>query len=200
MVMSTKVRSGGGKASRQYKLRFGNANPTIRGIERRSGRRTEGIVQGPQSGTNSHIPNTPSNKTNQHDLQVTWSSPTDPSNPSNRSIRKKRVATFVVSCFTFISPVASSMMAPALSKMSSDLGITSEIETQLALSIFVLAYVLLGPLSEVFGRVYVLQLSNAWYFAWNLGCGFARNKEEMIVFRFFSGIGGSAPLAIGWAF
>jgi hypothetical protein len=56
---------------------------------------------------------------------------------------------------------------------------------------------MLGPLSEVFGRVYVLQLSNAWYFAWNLGCGFARNKEEMLVFRFFSGIGRSAPLAIG---
>jgi MFS family permease len=96
------------------------------------------------------------------------------------------------------------MIVPALSKMSSDLGITSEIETQLALSIFVLAYaiglLLLGPLSEVFGRVYVLQLSNTWYFAWNLGCGFARNKEEMTVFRFFSGIGGSAPLAIGWAF
>jgi MFS family permease len=66
------------------------------------------------------------------------------------------------------------MIAPVLSKTSSDLGIASKIETQLTLSIFVLAYaigpLLLGPLSEVFRRVYILQLSNAWYFSWNLGC------------------------------
>lgn len=85
------------------------------------------------------------------------------------------------------------MIAPGLAKMSKDLGITSEIETRLALSIFVLAYAIgplaLGPLSEVFGRVYVLQVSNAWFFAWNLGCGFARNKGGMMLFRFLNGIG-----------
>ena len=69
------------------------------------------------------------------------------------------------------------------------------------LSIFVLSYgfgpLLLGPMSEVFGRVRVLQLSNLFYLAWNLGCGFAQNKEEMIVFRFLAGLGGSAPMAVG---
>jgi MFS family permease len=132
---------------------------------------------------------------------VTWSGPDDPENPKNWSIRKKWAVTFVVSFFTFISPVSSSMVAPALGKMSRDLGITSEVESQMTLSIFVLAYAIgplfLGPLSEVFGRVYVLQLSNLFYLAWNLGCGFAQNKAEIIVFRLLSGIGGSAPLAIG---
>jgi len=85
--------------------------------------------------------------------------------------------------------------------MSKDLGITSEVESQLALSIFVLAYAIgplvLGPISEVFGRFYALQLSNMFYIAWTLGCGFAQNKPQIFVFRFLSGIGGSAPLAIG---
>ena len=69
------------------------------------------------------------------------------------------------------------------------------------LSIFVPAYgfgpLLLGPMSEVFGRVRVLQLSNLSYLVWNFGCGFARNKEEMIKFRLLAGIGGSAPMAVG---
>lgn len=92
------------------------------------------------------------------------------------------------------------MVAPDLAKMSKDLGVTSEVETHLILSIFVLAYAIgplfLGLFSEVFGRVRILQLSNLLYLAWNLGCGFSRNKAEIIVFCFLSGIGGSAPLAI----
>ena len=133
--------------------------------------------------------------------QVTWSSPDDPENPKNWSIRRKWAATFVVSAFTFISPVSSSMVAPALSIISSEFGITSDAVANITLSIFVCAYAVgplfLGPLSEVFGRVYVLQLSNLFFLAWNLACGFAQNTPEMIIFRFLAGIGGSAPLAIG---
>ena len=32
--------------------------------------------------------------------------------------------------------------------------------------------------------------------AWNLGCGFSQNANQLIAFRFLSGIGGSAPLAV----
>lgn len=31
---------------------------------------------------------------------------------------------------------------------------------------------------------------------WNLVCGFAQNESELLVFRFFAGIGGSAPLVV----
>ncbi|KAI9689241.1 MAG: hypothetical protein M1822_000979 [Bathelium mastoideum] len=132
---------------------------------------------------------------------VTWDSPEDPANPKNWSGGRKWAATFVVSSFTFISPVSSSMVAPALQKVSADLGITQEVESQLVLSIFVLAYaigpLILGPLSEEYGRVPVLQLSNLFFLAWNLGCGFAQSKGQLLAFRFLSGLGGSAPLAIG---
>lgn len=36
--------------------------------------------------------------------------------------------------------------------------------------------------------------------AWNLGCGFAQNKEQLIAFRFLSGLGGSAPLSVSGAY
>lgn len=134
-------------------------------------------------------------------FKVTWESAEDPENPKNWSYRKKWAATLIVSSFTFISPVSSSMVAPALNKIGLDLGISPEIEKSLTLSIFVLAYAIgplfLGPLSELYGRVIVLQLSNLFFLAFNIGCGFAQTKSQLIAFRFMSGLGGSAPLALG---
>jgi multidrug resistance protein len=93
------------------------------------------------------------------------------------------------------------MVAPALTSIASQFNITNEVELSLTLSIFVLAYAVgplfLGPLSEMYGRVIVLQLANAFYLCFNLGCGFAQSKGQMIAFRFLAGLGGSAPLAIG---
>jgi MFS family permease len=48
-----------------------------------------------------------------------------------------------------------------------------------------------------YGRLPVLQLSNIFYLIWNTACGFSRSKSQILAFRFLSGIGGSAPLAIG---
>lgn len=93
------------------------------------------------------------------------------------------------------------MIAPAVAQISAQLNITSQVEATLTLSIFVLAYAVgplfLGPLSEIYGRVYVLQLANLIYLFFNLGCGLAQTKGQLIAFRFLSGLGGSAPLAIG---
>jgi hypothetical protein len=132
---------------------------------------------------------------------VSWNGPDDPENPKNWPLKRKWIATFVVSSFTFISPVASAMVAPALPQMAKDLGVHSEVESQMMLSIFLLAYAVgplfLGPLSELYGRVPVLQLANLVFLVFNLVCGFAQNGAQMLVFRFLAGIGGSAPLAIG---
>ncbi|KAF2757377.1 MFS multidrug transporter [Pseudovirgaria hyperparasitica] len=132
---------------------------------------------------------------------VSWDGPDDPENPKNWTMGNKWGATVIVSCFTFISPVASSMVAPAIGTMMRDLNVTDQVIGQLMLSIFVLAYavgpLILGPLSEMYGRVPVLQLANMFFLCWNLGCGFAQTSGQMLAFRFMSGLGGSAPLAIG---
>lgn len=110
------------------------------------------------------------------------------------------MAVVMVSLFTFISPVSSSMVAPALDALAADLHISSTILLQLTMSIFILAYAVgplfLGPLSEVFGRTIVLQLANLFFLVFNIGCGFANTTTQMIVCRFFAGLGGSAPLAV----
>lgn len=132
---------------------------------------------------------------------VTWDGPGDPDNPKNWPRKKKWMATITVSLFTFISPVSSSMIAPALIKLGNDLNVTDETLLQLALSSFLLAFaigpLLLGPMSELFGRRIILQVSNLFFFIFNLVCGFSNNIASVIVFRFLSGVGGSAPLGIG---
>ncbi|KAI8623891.1 major facilitator superfamily domain-containing protein [Xylariaceae sp. FL1651] len=132
---------------------------------------------------------------------VTWTGPDDPKNPKNWPFSKKWAAVFTVSLFTLISPVSSSLVAPALEAIGEELGITEAFERNLTLSIFILAYavgpLIWGPLSELYGRVIVLQLVNLIYLFFNLGCGLARTKEQLIAFRFLAGLGGSAPLAIG---
>ena len=92
------------------------------------------------------------------------------------------------------------MVAPAIPAIANEFDITNKVESQMVLSIFVLAYAIgplfLGPLSEVYGRVPVLQLANVIYLIFNTACGACRNRGEMIAFRFLSGLGGSAPLAV----
>ncbi|KAF7166693.1 hypothetical protein CNMCM5623_000237 [Aspergillus felis] len=132
---------------------------------------------------------------------VTWSGPDDPENPKNWPNGLKWRNTWTVSLFVFISPVSSSMIAPAMQDLGETLGMRTDIEVYLSMAIFILAYaigpIFFGPASELYGRVRLLQVSNAWYLAWNLGCGFAKTKAQLFAFRFLAGIGGSAPLAIG---
>ncbi len=93
------------------------------------------------------------------------------------------------------------MVAPALTSIAREFNITNDVELSMTLSIFVLAYAIgplfLGPLSELYGRVIVLQVANLFYLFFNLGCGLAKTKGQLIAFRFLSGLGGSAPLAVG---
>ncbi|PPQ92011.1 hypothetical protein CVT25_004868 [Psilocybe cyanescens] len=134
-------------------------------------------------------------------IRVDWDGPNDPSNPKNWTFRQKWAATLVVSSFTFISPVSSSMIAPTFEQIAHHFEITSTVIIAMTTSVFVLGYAVgplfLGPLSEIYGRSRVLQISNLFFLAWNIACGFAKSKNQLIAFRFLAGLGGSAPLAIG---
>ncbi|EAW10031.1 MFS transporter [Aspergillus clavatus NRRL 1] len=140
-------------------------------------------------------------KANKDPDLVTWNGPHDPENPKNWPKGEKWKNTWAVSLFVFISPVSSAMIAPAMQDLAETLGMHTQIEVYLSMAIFILAYAIgptfFGPASELYGRVRILQVSNVWYLAWNLGCGFAQTKAQLFAFRFLAGIGGSAPLAIG---
>jgi MFS family permease len=94
------------------------------------------------------------------------------------------------------------MLAPALPDLAKEFKTSSGFETYLIMSIFLLAYAvgpfILAPLSEMYGRVVVLQAANMIFLIFNTVCGFAQNKTQILVFRFLSGLGGAAPQAVGY--
>ncbi|KAG1820299.1 multidrug resistance protein 4 [Suillus subaureus] len=134
-----------------------------------------------------------------HDKEYDWEH--DPANPRNWSPAKKWATTTIVALYTFVTPLASSIMAPGLPDVAVKFGITSPTVIALTLSIFLLSYAIgplfAAPLSEVYGRVWVLHLGNLFFLAFNLGCALSRNTVSFIIFRFLAGLVGSAPIACG---
>ncbi|KAF9247174.1 multidrug resistance protein 4 [Melanogaster broomeanus] len=127
----------------------------------------------------------------------------DPVNPRNWSPLKKWTTTAIVSFYTFVTPLSSSMMAPGLPALAIKYHITDPTLIGLMLSIFVLSFglgpLILGPMSEMYGRKWVLHSANLLFLCFNLGCALAPNACSFIVFRFLAGFVGSAPIACGGA-
>ena len=96
--------------------------------------------------------------------------------------------------------MTSNMVAPALYDIAKDLNVSNEATMQLILSSYVLSYacgpLLWAPLSELYGRVVILQVASTWFFLWNMVCGFAKAQSLLIVGRVLSGMGASAALAV----
>ncbi|PGH12529.1 hypothetical protein AJ80_06690 [Polytolypa hystricis UAMH7299] len=128
---------------------------------------------------------------------VVWEGPNDPSNPKNWTLTKRWSITVLNSLFMFVSPISSSMVAPAFGVIRSDFVIKTDFETQMVLSIFVLASALgplvISPLSEVYGRRPVLHITCLTYLVFNLACAFSKTSTQLLIFRFLAGVGGSAP-------
>lgn len=132
--------------------------------------------------------------------QITFGGPEDPSNPKNWPLRKKWLVVTTVSLYAFLSPMTSTMIAPALPELRIEFNIQNQTGSALMLSIFLLGWVIgpiiTSPLSEVYGRVIVLQLGTLIYLVFNLASGFAQTQAQTTVLRLFAGIGGSTSLGI----
>jgi MFS family permease len=77
----------------------------------------------------------------------------------------------------------------------------SLLSSSLTVSIFVLGYVcgplLLAPLSEIYGRRFVLTGANVFFCVWQSGAALSPNISALIIFRLLAGIGGAGCLVTG---
>jgi len=125
----------------------------------------------------------------------------DPDNARNWSPGRKWVAAGIVSMYAFISPLASSMMAPGLSQVAEKYQITNPTVLAMTLSIFLLSFafgpLFLAPFSEMYGRTWLYHVCNLSSIGFNLGCAYAPTTGALIGFRFLAGLSGSAALACG---
>ncbi|KAG0128968.1 major facilitator superfamily domain-containing protein [Tuber indicum] len=132
---------------------------------------------------------------------VTWDGPEDPENPRNFPTVKKWRITLVIGMYTFVSPFASSVAAPAAQEYAAEFGITSPTIASMTVSIFLIGFALgplfMAPLSELFGRVIVIRVTTVLFLIFSIACALANSTAQMMVFRLLSGLAGSAPLALG---
>lgn len=130
---------------------------------------------------------------------VTFDSPTDPDNPQQWPMAKKWAVTGVLSATGLNRIMVSTIMAPALNDIGSSLNMNQE-ESVMGMSVYLLATafgpLIIGPLSEVYGRQPVLHATNIWFLIWNIICGFANNKGLLIASRLLAGLGASAIYAL----
>lgn len=99
------------------------------------------------------------------------------------------------------SPLASSIFSPGVAKLDDEFHVENQLLSTIVVSIFVLGLafgpLLAAPLSEMYGRWICYTVFNALYTVFTVACGVSTNISMLIVFRFFAGATGSAPLTIG---
>lgn len=132
---------------------------------------------------------------------VTWDGPNDPANPRNFPNSLKWKVTMITSMYTFITPFASSIAAPAALAYNKEFGVTDATISSMTVSIFLLGFAIgplfFAPLSEMYGRMIIMHLSTFVFFIFTIGCAVSQTSTQMIVLRLLSGLSGSAPLALG---
>ncbi|CEJ93268.1 Putative Polyamine transporter 3 [[Torrubiella] hemipterigena] len=125
----------------------------------------------------------------------------DHENPKKWPMMRKWKAVFAMSSFVLMSPLSSTIVAPALSLISHDLAIDVPAEQTMLVSIFMLGFafgpLIASPMSEIYGRTRVVQSWNLIYLVFNTACGAASSKTMLLILRFLSGLFGSATLGIG---
>ena len=117
--------------------------------------------------------------------------------PFNFTKRQKWTWVWLLSIITLVGPFTSSILSPAIDTVNKEVGDVSETIGSLTVTIYLLGNVvgpvLVDPLSEIYGRRPVLNISNRSFCVWQISCALATNIETLNVCRFFSGV--SEPLA-----
>ncbi|KAF2744929.1 benomyl/methotrexate resistance protein [Sporormia fimetaria CBS 119925] len=132
---------------------------------------------------------------------VDWEGEDDPQKPMNWT-RARKAKNIVVICYlTFLTPLGSTMFAPAIGSVMKDFNSTSPLLSSFTVSIWVLGYffgpLFLAPLSELYGRLPVYLTCNTLFTIFNLATALSPNLTSLIIFRFLAGTCGGCPITIG---
>ena len=150
---------------------------------------------------------------------VDWDGPDDPKNPINWSEKLKWANVAVISSITFLtqvtpqvssieynkltyhSPLASSMLAPAVPEVMTEFKSTNLELASFVVSVYILGYafgpIIIAPLSELYGRIPVYHVCNVLFIVFTVACAVSSNLNMLIGWRFLQGTFGSCPLTIG---
>ncbi|KAI9926656.1 hypothetical protein MW887_003749 [Aspergillus wentii] len=123
----------------------------------------------------------------------------DPMNPRNMSTARRWMIVSIVSLGSLCVTCTSSMYTVTYDQLTVEFNCSRLVAT-LGLSFFIFGLavgpLVLGPLSEFYGRRYIYIASFSFFLIWLIPCAVAKNIQTMIICRFFDGIAGSAFLSV----
>ncbi|EGO56964.1 hypothetical protein NEUTE1DRAFT_123368 [Neurospora tetrasperma FGSC 2508] len=133
------------------------------------------------------------------DTIISWEE-NDPENPYNWSSGRKAAILLTAVMLILNSSMGSALPSNAIPFIVEEWKIESEQETVLPISIYLIGYVmgpiLWAPLSEQYGRRRLSIGTFAMFTLFTLACALAPHWISFIIFRLFSGIFASAPIAL----
>lgn len=133
---------------------------------------------------------------------VDWNDSSDIRRPVNWTNKKKWLNCSIIAALTFLTPLASSMVAPAVPLIMKDFHSDNSTIASFVVSIYILGYAIgplfIAPLSETYGRMPVYHVCNVMFIIWNIACAVAPTSSigSLLVFRLFAGLAGSCPITI----
>lgn len=131
--------------------------------------------------------------------EVVFEGDDDPLNPKNLPTWRKWSIVIILALGSICVTLTSSVYTTTYEQMNREFG-NSTIVATLGLTLFVfglgLAPMLLGPLSEFYGRRPIYVIGYATFTIWLIPSAVAQNIQTMLVSRFFDGLGGSAFLSV----
>ncbi|KAI6081343.1 major facilitator superfamily domain-containing protein [Hypoxylon rubiginosum] len=132
----------------------------------------------------------------QHEEDVVdWDGDDDPEHPYNMPFWRIVINSVVLSILGFLSPLSSSILAPAVNQVMEEFQVESELLEPFVVSIYTLALafgpMIWAPLSEIYGRLWIYHITNVGFIAFTVACAVAPSMSSLLGFRFLAGLFGS---------
>ncbi|BAR54629.1 DHA1 family bicyclomycin/chloramphenicol resistance-like MFS transporter [Bradyrhizobium diazoefficiens] len=125
-----------------------------------------------------------------------------PPEAAMKTIATSRVVLLLLVVMTGIAPISLYMLVPALPVLATNFGSDISI-AQMTVSLFMVgiacSQLIMGPLSDKFGRRPVLLAGLALMVAASVACIFAQNLPQLIAARFFQALGGATGMVVSRA-
>ena len=121
---------------------------------------------------------------------------------SRDDLAKSRLVLFLLVLMTGVAPISLYMLVPALPILATTFGRDISI-AQMTVSLYMvgiaLSQLIMGPLSDKFGRRPILLAGLSLMLAASIACSFADNLPQLIAARFFQALGGASGMVVSRA-
>lgn len=121
---------------------------------------------------------------------------------AHRGQLSDRTAVVLIGCFLMLQPLSTDFYLASLPGLTQVFA-TSITTVQLTLSVFILTFgvmqLVVGPLSDRYGRMPIILGGLVLYIAATIGCALAPTIDHLIAARFFQGVGCCAAVVVARA-